>query len=109
MILVFNICRLIQFLFSGIIGLQLVQSNLVCVILSAIALGNLWSQSSLCILASLVITLDALLGTAIFVTKNEKEIKSTFSFVSKITSFKTSTRISAVNISYGDDSFGSVI
>jgi hypothetical protein len=42
----------------------------------------------MCILASLILVLDAMLGTAIFVAKNEKEIKNSLSFVSKIKGFK---------------------
>jgi len=94
MVLSFNLLRLIQFLFSGILGIQMVQSNMVCLGLATIALANIQTQSSMCIFASLVLVLDAMIGTAIFVEKNEKEIKSSLSFVSKIKGFKMSTKTS---------------
>ena len=94
MILSFNLLRLIQFLFSGILGIQMAQSNMVCLGLATIALAKIQTQSPMCVFATLILVLDALLGTAIFVAKNEKEIKSNLSFVSKIKDFTKSTKTS---------------
>ena len=75
LILSFHVLRLIQFLNSGILGVQMLQSNMVCVALATISLSTLPSQSAMCILSTMVLSADALLGTAIFVARNEKEIK----------------------------------
>ncbi len=72
----------------------MVQSNMVCLGLAIIALANIQTQSPMCILASVILITDAMLGTAIFVAKNEKEIKSNLSFVSKIKGFKKSIETS---------------
>ena len=110
LILAFNICRLIQFLFSGILGIQMLQSNMVCLALASVALVQLNQQSVFGILASLILTLDAIMGAAVFVALNEKEIKDSLSFVRKMRSFKTSSKSSQkINIAYMDDSFGSII
>lgn len=94
LILGFHVCRLIQFLFSGILGIQMMQSNMVCLAIATIGLATIQSQSTLGVLASLVLVADAMLGAAIFVAKNEKEIKNSLTFVQRISSFKRSSKIS---------------
>ena len=87
----------------------MIQSNMVCFALAFIMVTNIGSQPTLCILSTLILALDALLGAAIFVAKHEKEIKNSFTFVRKFRGFNTMSKASQLNISYVDDSFGSII
>jgi hypothetical protein len=108
LILMFNALRLIQFLFSGILGIQMLQSNMICLGLALVSMTTLHEQSTLCILATMVLALDAFIGLAIFVAKNEKEIKQSMQFVQRYKSFKISSRIQEINVTYVDDKFNSL-
>jgi site-specific recombinase len=79
---------------------------MVCSALAAVSLASIETQSWLFVLATFILTLDAVLGGFIFVAKNEKEIKNSLSFVRKMRKFH---KTSQINISYVDDSFGSII
>jgi len=71
-LLSFYMARLMQFFFSTIKGLQMYQSNLTCVVLSAIALYNMGYNVS-AIQGSLMI-LDAYIGAFLFVISKNIEV-----------------------------------
>ena len=72
----------------------MMQSNMVCVALAAVGLASIQNQSIIAVLATLVLTADAVLGTSIFVAMHQKEITQSLSFVRKIRSFKQSSKTS---------------
>ena len=71
-LLSFYMARLMQFFFSTIKGLQMYQSNLTCVVLSAIALYNMGYNVS-AIQGSLMV-LDAYIGAFLFVISKNIEV-----------------------------------
>lgn len=74
--LVFYLVRLIQFIFKTSLAVQISQSNFMCICLAVVGVLAISSQS-LSLPAKLSIgiqCLDALIGTAIFVSVNQEEI-----------------------------------
>ena len=72
--LAFYVTRLMQFLFKTVLGAQMFQSNMSCVALAIIGLSTQVGQGPFVTAASIVMTADALLGSAIFTAVYRAEI-----------------------------------
>lgn len=69
-ILAFQVCRLAQYLSQSILGIQLIQSNMVCVTLTMLCVLNFYQMSVIQKIATMVLAVDAFIGTVTFVLKN---------------------------------------
>jgi hypothetical protein len=76
MFLTFYIVRLVQFLLKTSIAVNMAQSNFVCLSLAIIGVFSLFKGGvgMMTALSCVIIVLDAILGTALFVSHNEEEI-----------------------------------
>ena len=72
--LAFYATRLMQFLFKTVLGAQMFQSNMSCVALAVIGLSTQVGQGPFVTAASIVMTADALLGSAIFTAVHRADI-----------------------------------
>ena len=65
----FYLARLAQFLFQPIKGLEMYQSNMVCVLLTAMAAKNTLGQGYMASASAILMMVDAYIGTVLFVIK----------------------------------------
>lgn len=70
----FYLARLVQFLFASIKGIEMYQSNMICVILAAIACKNTMGLDIMSTACALFMMLDAYIGTVLFVIKRNIHI-----------------------------------
>ena len=74
-LLIFALMRLLQFFFSDIPAVNMAQSNMTAIALSgATVYESIMLQSPLLSIAAGLISMDAALGTSIFVANNGQEI-----------------------------------
>lgn len=66
----FYLMRLIQFIFNSGLGIQMAQSNMVCVLLALYGLVN-FASGTFSTISTIVLLIDAYIGAFIFVTENE--------------------------------------
>lgn len=72
----FYIVRLIQFLLTTSLAVNMAQSNLICICLAALGVFTFFSQemSLLTQLSCLLLIIDGAMGAAIFVSHNQEDI-----------------------------------
>lgn len=75
--LVFYLTRLVQYLMTTCLGINMIQSNFVAIFLASMGIFTMVTSPSLSLavkLSSILLTFDALLGAAIFIAINQEEI-----------------------------------
>jgi hypothetical protein len=70
----FYLARLAQYLFTSIKGIEMYQSNMICVILAAIACKNTLGLNVMSTVSAILMLLDAYIGTVLFVIKRNIHI-----------------------------------
>ena len=70
----FYLARLVQYLFASIKGIEMYQSNMICVILAAIACKNTLGLGLMSTACAILMVLDAYIGTVLFVIKRNIHI-----------------------------------
>ena len=70
----FYLARLVQYLFASIKGIEMYQSNMICIILATIACKNTLGLSLMSTACAILMVLDAYIGTVLFVIKRNIHI-----------------------------------
>lgn len=70
----FYFARLVQYLFASIKGIDMYQSNMICVILAAFACKNTLGLNTVSSACAILMVLDAYIGTVLFVIKRNIHI-----------------------------------
>jgi hypothetical protein len=65
----FYMARLVQYLFASIKGVEMYQSNMICVVLAAIACKNTLGLNVMSTACAIIMVLDAYIGVVMFVIK----------------------------------------
>lgn len=70
----FYLARLVQYLFASIKGIEMYQSNMVCLVLAVFACTNTLGQDFMSTACAILMVLDAYIGTVLFVIKRNIHI-----------------------------------
>lgn len=75
MFLSFYLARLAQYLFKTMKGIDMFQSNMICVLFAVVSFNYCFGQSTLGTAQSVMMLMDAYIGTVLFVIKKNIHIK----------------------------------
>lgn len=70
----FYMARLAQYLFKTIKGIEMFQSNMICVLFAVVSFRYCFGQSSLATAQCVMMLMDAYIGTVLFVIKKNIHI-----------------------------------